>query len=77
MSLAARGLLLAVRFYQATLRPFFGGHCRFRPTCSDYAAEALEVHGAFRGGYLALRRLLRCQPFGGAGIDPVPPARNG
>jgi putative membrane protein insertion efficiency factor len=63
-----------VLLYQATLRPVMGGHCRFQPTCSDYALGALRTHGAFRGGWLAARRLLRCHPFGGRGYDPVPPA---
>ena len=73
MSLAARPLIVLVRFYQAVGRPFFGGQCRFYPTCSDYAVQALETHGAVRGVWLALRRLLRCHPFGGGGYDPVPP----
>ena len=66
-------LIVLVRLYQATLRPFLGGQCRFMPTCSDYALEALRTHGAVRGGWLTVRRLLRCHPLGGAGFDPVPP----
>ncbi|MEE4301100.1 MAG: membrane protein insertion efficiency factor YidD [Pseudomonadales bacterium] len=50
-------------------------HCRFQPTCSDYAVEALTAHGALRGSWLTVRRLLRCHPFGGFGYDPVPPRR--
>ena len=73
VSLAARPLLVMVSLYQATLRPLFGGHCRFYPTCSDYAVDALRTHGAFRGGWLVARRLLRCHPLGGSGYDPVPP----
>lgn len=65
-------LLLLVRGYQVTLRPFVGGHCRFHPTCSDYAIEALRTHGALRGGWLTVRRLARCHPWGGCGFDPVP-----
>lgn len=72
VSLAARPLIAAVLFYQAVGRPLVGGHCRFHPTCSDYALEALRVHGAARGTWLAVRRLLRCHPVGGAGFDPVP-----
>ena len=67
-----RGLILGVQLYQATLRPWMGGHCRFHPTCSEYAIEALQVHGPLRGSWLTIRRLARCHPFGGAGIDPVP-----
>ncbi len=72
VSFAARPLILAVRLYQAALGPFMGGHCRFHPTCSAYAIEALETHGALRGGWLGLRRLLRCHPLGRGGYDPVP-----
>ena len=75
VTLAARLLIVGVRLYQASLRHVLGGHCRFHPTCSDYSIEALEVHGALRGTWLTVRRLLRCQPFGGAGFDPVPPRR--
>jgi putative membrane protein insertion efficiency factor len=75
VSLPARPFIGLVRVYQAVGRPFFGGHCRFHPTCSDYAVEALQRHGALRGSYLAVRRLLRCHPLGGAGYDPVPPSR--
>jgi putative membrane protein insertion efficiency factor len=61
------------RAYKLTLSPWIGRSCRFLPTCSDYAAEALILHGPVRGGLLAVRRLCRCQPFGGGGFDPVPP----
>ena len=61
-----------VRLYQLTLSPIFGGSCRFEPTCSTYAIEAIDRHGAWRGAGLAARRLLRCHPFGTAGFDPVP-----
>lgn len=67
-----RGL---IRLYQKLVSPFLGGNCRFQPTCSEYAEEALRVHGAFRGSWLALRRIGRCHPWGGAGYDPVPPAK--
>lgn len=73
VSRAALPLLAAVRAYQVTLGPFLGGHCRYHPTCSEYAVEALRAHGAVRGSWLALRRLLRCHPLAGAGYDPVPP----
>ena len=70
--LAALPLIGLVRLYQLTLRPFIGGHCRFQPTCSEYAIEALRTHGGVRGAWLTARRLARCHPFGGAGFDPVP-----
>ena len=66
---ALRGL---VRLYQLTLSPFVGWHCRYQPSCSNYALEALSTHGAVRGSWLTLRRLARCQPWGGWGYDPVP-----
>lgn len=72
MSMLARGLVALVRGYQYLLSPWWGGQCRFTPTCSRYAIEALERHGAARGGWLALRRVLRCHPWGGGGFDPVP-----
>jgi uncharacterized protein len=65
-------LLLLVRCYIAFLSPFFGGACRFHPSCSNYAVEAITRHGARRGAWLALRRLLRCNPFTKGGFDPVP-----
>lgn len=71
-----RVLLVLIRLYQLCLSPFFGGQCRFYPTCSVYAAEAIDTHGALRGGWLAVRRLLRCHPFHAGGVDLVPP-KNG
>ena len=61
-----------IRIYQATLSPLIGMHCRFQPTCSRYAVEAIQVHGAIKGCWLAMKRLGRCHPLGGAGYDPVP-----
>lgn len=61
-----------VRLYQLTLSPWLGMNCRFQPTCSAYAIEALETHGVIHGGWLALRRIVRCHPWGGSGYDPVP-----
>lgn len=72
-SIAARALILVVRGYQATLSPLMGGRCRFEPSCSRYAAEALREHGAVRGAWLSARRVCRCHPLGGSGYDPVPP----
>jgi len=66
--------ILAIRAYQWVLRPLFPASCRFEPTCSHYAVEAIATHGPGRGLWLALRRVLRCNPWGGAGWDPVPPA---
>lgn len=71
MSLALRG---AIRLYQLTLAYFFVGACRFEPSCSAYAAEAVTRHGALKGGWLAAHRLCRCGPWGHGGYDPVPPA---
>lgn len=68
----ARLLLMVIRFYRRAISPYTPPSCRFQPTCSAYAEEAVRVHGAGRGGWLALRRLLRCHPFGGSGYDPVP-----
>ncbi len=66
-------LVMLVRGYQVALGPHLGGHCRFVPSCSEYAIEALRAHGAVRGVYLAVRRVLRCQPCSRSGYDPVPP----
>jgi uncharacterized protein len=66
------GLLAAVRFYQRAISPTRPPRCRFVPTCSDYALEAVQVHGALRGGWLALRRLLKCAPWHPGGVDLVP-----
>ena len=66
-------LILFVRAYQVTLSPLCSGCCRFEPSCSNDAIEALRVHGALKGSWLTLRRLLRCRPFGPSGYDPVPP----
>ncbi|WP_342768566.1 membrane protein insertion efficiency factor YidD [Amycolatopsis palatopharyngis] len=69
---AAWVLLLPVRFYRKAISPFLPPQCRFYPSCSAYAAESLTRHGAARGSYLALRRLLRCGPWTDPGRDPVP-----
>lgn len=68
----ARFLLSVIRFYRRSISPALPPSCRFMPTCSAYAEEAIRRHGARRGGGLALRRILRCHPFGGSGYDPVP-----
>jgi uncharacterized protein len=64
--------ILIVRFYQVSVRPLLPDTCRFTPSCSQYAVEALNKHGFLKGGWLALRRIIRCQPWGGHGYDPVP-----
>jgi len=61
-----------IRIYQSTIGPALPPACRFEPTCSHYAYEAIERHGLLRGGWLAIKRLARCQPFGTSGYDPVP-----
>jgi putative membrane protein insertion efficiency factor len=65
-------LLLALRGYQYAIRPLLGANCRFHPSCSDYAREAIDRHGALRGCWLTLRRLGRCHPYHPGGFDPVP-----
>jgi hypothetical protein len=74
-SAVARGLVVLIRGYQRGVSPLLPSSCRFRPTCSAYAVDAIRIHGAGRGSWLAFRRLLRCHPWGGSGYDPVPPAR--
>lgn len=69
-----RSVLLAViRFYQAAISPWTPAACRYHPTCSAYAFEAIRRHGSIRGGWFAVRRIGRCHPWGGSGYDPVPP----
>ncbi len=70
---AVAALVLAIRAYQACVSPFLGANCRFTPTCSQYAVEALRRHGPLRGSALAAWRVLRCHPFARGGHDPVPP----
>jgi putative membrane protein insertion efficiency factor len=71
----ARVLVLPIRLYQLLVSPLLGPRCRFYPSCSAYAVEALQRHGALRGSWLAVRRLGRCHPWNPGGPDPVPPAR--
>lgn len=70
--MVAKILIKIIRTYQYLISPLFGPHCRFYPTCSQYCIESLLLHGTIKGSYLALRRLLKCQPFHPGGCDPVP-----
>ena len=74
MSPVAWPLWILIRGYQSTISPLLGPRCRFYPSCSSYAAEALAVHGAVKGSWLAMRRIARCHPFHPGGYEPVPPA---
>ena len=73
----ARLLIGLISGYRKFVSPLLGARCRFYPSCSAYALEAIRVHGAGRGSWLAVRRLSRCHPFHPGGLDPVPPARRG
>jgi uncharacterized protein len=73
--IASASVIFLIRLYQAALSPLLGGQCRFHPTCSHYAIEAVREHGALRGSWLTLTRILRCNPFCKGGYDPVPPAQ--
>lgn len=75
-ALIRRFLRGSIRIYQWVISPLFPGSCRFEPSCSHYAAEAIELHGAVRGAGLALWRIVRCNPWGAAGLDPVPSPHN-
>jgi len=70
--LPKRMMLALLRFYKREISPMLPDACRFRPTCSEYAMQAIQKYGALKGGYLAIRRILRCHPFHPGGYDPVP-----
>jgi len=70
--LLAKFFILLIRVYQYTLSPYLGHSCRYTPTCSVYSVEAIKKYGPFKGGWLALKRVLSCNPWGGSGYDPVP-----
>ncbi|MEZ4774533.1 MAG: membrane protein insertion efficiency factor YidD [Bacteroidia bacterium] len=65
-------MIMIVRFYQGAISPFTPATCRYVPTCSHYAVEAIQKHGPLKGGWMAIRRISRCHPWGGSGYDPVP-----
>jgi uncharacterized protein len=71
-TMLGRALVLMIRGYQVGISPFLPPSCRYEPSCSAYGAEAITKYGALRGGWLTVRRLLRCHPWGGSGYDPVP-----
>lgn len=71
-ALLAWPLLALVQLYRIAISPWLGANCRFEPTCSEYTLEALRTYGAFKGGWLAAKRIGRCHPWGGTGYDPVP-----
>ena len=73
LTLAQRALLVAITAYKGLISPLFAGSCRYVPSCSEYARLAIIEHGAWRGSWLAARRLARCHPAGSHGFDPVPP----
>jgi len=68
--------VLLVRFYQVAISPYTPSSCRYSPTCSHYAVEALQRHGLFKGGWLVIKRISSCHPWGGEGYDPVPDRKN-
>jgi uncharacterized protein len=74
MTLGGRIAYGVVRLYQRLISPFIAPSCRYQPTCSEYALDAIKLHGGLRGGWLAIKRIARCHPWGGSGFDPVPGA---
>lgn len=70
--LSRRLVRASIRFYQGAISPLFPPACRYTPTCSNYALEAIELHGVSKGTLLAIKRIMRCHPWGGSGYDPVP-----
>ena len=73
-AIVGKPLLLLIKAYRYLISPLLASHCRFHPSCSEYALEAIELHGAIKGGWLTIKRLLRCHPFAQGGLDPVPPS---
>jgi putative membrane protein insertion efficiency factor len=70
--LLSKFFILLIRIYQYTLSPYIGRACRYTPTCSVYSVEAIKKYGPFKGGWMAIKRVLSCNPWGGSGYDPVP-----
>jgi len=68
--------ILLVKFYQAAISPYLPSSCRYTPTCSHYTVEALQKHGLLKGGWMAIKRISSCNPWGGSGYDPVPDKKN-
>ena len=74
--LLSKLLILPIRFYQGAISPLLPPACRYTPTCSQYAVEAIMLHGPLKGTWLAVKRICRCNPWGGSGYDPVPPKKD-
>ncbi|MEC8683888.1 MULTISPECIES: membrane protein insertion efficiency factor YidD [Leeuwenhoekiella] len=72
---AKKALIFPIRLYQRFLSPLLPPSCRYEPTCSHYSVEAIQRHGIFKGSWLAIKRIASCNPWGGSGYDPVPPAK--
>ena len=72
VKLPANILILLIKIYQYTLSPFIGRNCRYTPTCSNYGIEAIRKYGAIKGGWMTIKRVASCNPWGGSGYDPVP-----
>ncbi|MGE0560292.1 MAG: membrane protein insertion efficiency factor YidD [Flavobacteriales bacterium] len=71
-SMVSKLFILMIRFYQLSISPILGQNCRYDPTCSQYSIEAINKYGPFKGGWIGLKRILSCHPWGGHGHDPVP-----
>ena len=69
-------MILLIKFYQKCISPLLPNVCRYKPSCSEYFIEALQIHGVIKGSFLGIKRILRCHPWGGSGYDPVPPKSN-
>ena len=75
-SFGAKVLIVFIKAYRLVISPLLGPRCRFNPTCSQYGLEAIQTHGALKGGWLTVKRLLKCHPLSAGGDDPVPPKNN-